>query len=559
MKITLKWLKRHGKCTSTTLIDDLISLSIEVESIEHKNQDIIYNLSIPSNRPDLKNIRGIMRELSFLSKWKKNKKYTLKPLSQFYSQKKSNIKIDNKTFNSFSVFEVSNYKLKPWIQNILNTIDYTSNKFQAFNDFVLWDIGVPIHIYDYLNNIKLEINKENKNLISVNNKYINLLGGEVLVKNNENIVSIGGIIGIQGYSKNTNHVFIEYGTFDPSHITCDITNASKIFKNKQYFFMEYLYYLTSLISNSYIPVISYKKQSIKLHKIFFNPAKFYEKIGLSYSLEYISRALECFDFKCTIVQKPNPKTVTDIFGIDILVPYYRTDIKYDYDIIEEILRIINPKIEFNVKNIPLKNTNIVDDWQEVKTLPFSMQGKVKISNPLSKNYLRDNFLNLLDIATKYASLGYEKAILWEQGYIFIPECKYAVGFLLWGKEKNYQTGVKKYNFFDLKQKIYNYAFKNHLKIDITNTVDNDYITGIEGEGVIMGKLKNTSNLLNEVFYGHIELPQKNNIIKNEIVDENNILSIKSNKIWLEVLKEYPDVKLLDYYKGEYKCAKFIKL
>ena len=317
----------------------------------------------------------------------------------------SKLKITQMSNNHISVIEskslpkINKYEIillhKYGIKSINNVID--------FSNLILIMTGQPSHVYKNESKKLIVTNSNSKKGIKVlGDKEVSLNKDDIIVKNEMDILSVAGIIGVnnKGIEGDEKEFLLEFGVFDNKQIRntardMKITNLSSNKSSKpiaQGTTKLAIDYASSKLSNfsNTIQFIEKKTSDIK-----FDIKKF----------EFISgiKATNNKDFDLVIdkLKKLGFKFNKNSFSI----PNYRYDIESQQDLEEEILRFYGynnltlnkPKISPYVIKDKCSLKNIISGMQydEINTYtlisseknifnPFSFKKKVKLNTYVSK-------------------------------------------------------------------------------------------------------------------------------------------------------------------------------
>lgn len=186
----------------------------------------IDNKSI-SNRPDLWNHYGIARELSVIFN-KKLKEYEYQEIKisknkddEPKNKLSAEIKIKNLCKKYFAL-KIENIKIQEspeWIKNKLKAIGIKPiNNIVDIGNYVMFELGQPIHIFDAENINKIIIKKAEKNekIIGLDDQEKILNDDDIVISSEKEIIAIAGVIGSKNsqVSNTTNSIIIESANFD---------------------------------------------------------------------------------------------------------------------------------------------------------------------------------------------------------------------------------------------------------------------------------------------------------------------------------------------------------
>ena len=204
------WLREYLETNATPkeFAREMSLTSVSIERMEKVGDDIVYDIEVTTNRPDLMSIEGIAREASailpqagFTAKFKKRKRRdsietaTKSPLLQIANDPSLvnrilAIVMEIKLSNSPEI--ISKRLEKTGIRNISNVVDVTN--------YIMREIGHPSHVFDYdrLPNHTLNIRKSKKGekIITLDGKEYSLPGDDIVADSGTGeIVDLLGIMG----------------------------------------------------------------------------------------------------------------------------------------------------------------------------------------------------------------------------------------------------------------------------------------------------------------------------------------------------------------------------
>lgn len=492
--------------------------------------DILINITVPTNRSDLMCVRGIARELSFKNLGK------LLPLQVKKSNIPCTLNVENKTSCYFGYTYLKDIVLKQEIDSYLKIIHrYTDNVYQNLYIFLLLDIGIPTHMYNAKEISHIIIEEENS--------YI-------AIKNQNDIISIAGVKGILGYGDEN---YLETAHIPQKYICENTTESAKYFRLGIDKSIPVSLYCGTLIESGIISdIIESGDISIEKKEIFLSLSDFAKVSGLSLSIYDIKLILESFDFICEV--KRVSKGLNDEYGIMCNPPTYRYDINNSYDLIEEILRIhgtsaLNVKIEsFDpyTKQINIADILCALNFREIKTFPFDKTGEVKIQNPIDINYpyMRSNMEDSLSRAIDPLS----ETRVFEIGTVFLKDYEEKrLAILLAGAPQrsleysSYSKNMhKKYVFGDLRKIID--LLSNYIQITPIEMKEREIICE---EGIM--------KISDDYYYCEFRILPTNTKSFNlsNMID----ISINTTDNWIQIKhKINVPIYLIDYYENEDKTV-----
>ena len=455
------------------------------------------DISITPNRPDCLGVRGIARDLAStgIGKLVNLKKINIK------QKKPQPIKISitkekNQGCMSFGACYIKNIKNKEspkWLKDKIVSLGLKPiSAVVDITNYVMLDLNRPLHAYD-ANKIDKEIivrnSKQGETIEALDGKNYKLGNNMCVISDKTGPLGLGGIIGgtRSGTEFETSNILLESAYFHPKSVRktakiLDIETDAKyrfergIDPNSIKEGLELATYLILKICGGEASKFSIiGKNSIKKKIIEVDNDKFKKVIGIPISSNEIKKILNSLGFK-TKVSKKNLK---------IEIPTWRPDVKYDIDIIEELIRIkgfdkiqlVQPErkrsedtLNFEQKLFHLSQRAIASKgYLETVTWSFTdsqidkffSQGKkeIEIMNPISRdlNVLRRSiFSNLILYIKKNQDRGYLDLSLFEIGPIFFGnqpgEQQVVLGGLKSGvlNRKSWDTKPRNIDVFDVK-------------------------------------------------------------------------------------------------------------
>ena len=416
MKIAYSHLSQHIE-ENTTI--QQISDSLFQLGHEHEIEGEIFDMEFTPNRGDCLSLNGLLRDLAVF--------YTVDFNQEIYTEKLKDLKIDFENLSESICPQISFLKLE--IENVPEIYsdsldsyfkDLTINKNNFFTDvsnYLSYETGQPTHCYDAstmdgkLLFHEIEKNEEFETLLD---KKITLTGKNSVFSLNDNIINLAGIVGGKSTScsTNTKTVIVECAYFQPEAILgksvkYDIqSEACHKFERgvdpecHEKVLRRFIKLVSDHSDIKDISIISYKSKSNPIHQLPVNVQKINQVLGINITendyLNYLSKLQ--FDIQKGIIN----------------VPSFRSDVKTQNDLAEEVARVIGydniPKSKINIPKNEKTNYKghenklrfylLEHGFYEVINSPFvslSSQEAIKVDNPLDSNrkFLRTNLTNSL--------------------------------------------------------------------------------------------------------------------------------------------------------------------
>src|SRR3990167_3662611 len=383
-----------------------------------ESTDFIIELDNKSvnHRPDLWGHRGVAREIAQLIGLK------LKPIDQFLekpeyqfgenSAEVEGFKIENKAAGCkrFSGLEIKSVESKPSSIKMATRLARVDTKpidaLVDLTNYVMWDIGQPMHAFDAekfpSKHIVIRNGQLGEKLTLLDETELKLRPEDIVIADESNAVSLAGIMGGQGtgVSAETKSLILESANFEAAAIRKAAarakvrTEASSRFEkgldpNQNVLAIErYL----KLLQDLNIPFKASKAISIgpevNEHEIKVEHGFIESRIGVSLKKDFILDALEGLGFK--VIFKDDEYSV--------VVPTYRgpTSMTIPEDVVEEVARV------YGFENIPQRLPNVKPSaeksswWKKVRELKRFLAYSANMNEVSNYPFLDEDFLRDLN-------------------------------------------------------------------------------------------------------------------------------------------------------------------
>lgn len=453
MKISYNWLKNYiPEVPDPEKLWDIFTYHLcEVESVEKKGDDTIFDINILPNRAhDLLSHQGVARELASLLDIKFIDPAVKYKIPEF---KLTDFKIDIESDKCRRYIGriVRNIKIGPspeWVVKHLESIGQRSiNNIVDATNTVMFDCGQPTHVFDLdkvNNRLVIRLAKDGEELITLDNKDCKLKSSNLVIADTKNVLALAGVKGgkITEVDEDTKNIILEVANFDPTSVrktaqTLNIfTDARKRFENDlspelaEYGIKELSVLIYEMCPNAiFEDIVDVYPKKQKERKLIFSTEKISKILGLNVEVDEIKAILKRYNFKYT---ESNG-------NFDIVVPLMRLDLVIEEDIAEEIGRILGydkvkgeiPKINFQPKQnetylkiSSARNKLLNDGYSEVMNSTFCNAGEVSVlASASDKNFLRTNLTDGLKESIKLNQanallLGIDKVKIFEIGTVF---------------------------------------------------------------------------------------------------------------------------------------------
>ncbi len=500
------------------------------------NEDIVFEIGLTPNRSDAMSHIGVARDLkAVLNSKGDDLKMCMPSIKDFKIDNKDlsiDVKIESESlcprYSGVSISNVTVNESPDWLKHKLLSIGINPiNNIVDVTNYVLHETGQPLHAFDTEKILGKEIivktlNKET-NFITLDKSERKISQNDLMICNAKEPMCIAGVFGglDSGVTNNTKSIFIESAYFDPT----SIRKTAKYHKlNTDASFR----YERGCDPN--ITVYALKRAALLVKElcggvissdvvdVYPNPI---EDFSINFSYNNLNKLIgEELDRNLVkaIIKNLEIKIIEEIDdSLSLLVPPYRTDVRREVDVIEEVLRIygfnsikINNKLNasidssngitsFKLKNI-ISNLLVFNGFNEIMNNSltkselynvntfYKAENNVNILNPLSSdlNILRRTMLfSALETIEYNSNRKNNDLKIFEFGKTYSRVDKYIENQHLFlsitGRrlKENWNSTNNQINFFDLKEYVHTILNKLGIfKFDSTlndNPFFDDYI------------------------------------------------------------------------------------
>ncbi len=469
--------------------------------------DAVIDLEVTPNRPDCLSVIGIARETAALTGQKVHVASVNYAENESLVEKKIAVEIQSPDLCSrYSASLITGIKIKPspkWMHDRLIACGMRPiNNIVDISNYVMLEYGQPLHTFDYDKIVGQKIivrrASENETITSLDGVERKLNSRMLVICDAARAVAIAGVMGGANseVTDQTVNILLEAASFKPACIY--ITgNTLGLSSESRYRFergisaemtVPALKRATQLIvelgeglaAKGYIDVYP-GKQAMKSVELACSRVK--SMLGIEISLDGIIAALQGLGIECQIVSGDKIKAVP---------PYWRSDIKIEADLIEEVARVIGyDMIPLTLLAEPLPHLTpdpIFDLIKNIRrgltangfneVLNFSLVGldtlqkldpdrapitdlPVRVANPMTADmeYLRTTFrANLLNIYAANRRFETGSIRLFETGKIYLkckndlPDERETFCAVMGGLRytESWQNNDQKLDFYDIK-------------------------------------------------------------------------------------------------------------
>ena len=319
-----------------------------------QNEDFIFDISLTPNRADAASHLGVARDLksvlniSSINLPKVN-------LSESNSKKlKLEVKVqDSSACPRYSGILISEVEIKDspkWLQNNLQSIGLKPiNNIVDITNYILHSFGQPMHAFDYdkikSKKIKVQFLKEGTKFSTLDGVKRELKNEDLMICDDKTPLCIAGVLGGESseVKNKTKNIFLESAYFNPKLVRKSSqnhqisTDASFRFErgtdpNITVYSLKIAAKMIKELSGGKIAskIIDIYPKKIKNTVLQLDINRVNKLIGISIPKKEMIKILNSLEI--------NSKNINDSL-VELSIPPYRTDVKREADIVEEILRI----------------------------------------------------------------------------------------------------------------------------------------------------------------------------------------------------------------------------
>ncbi|MDA9956705.1 phenylalanine--tRNA ligase subunit beta [Gammaproteobacteria bacterium] len=386
---------------------------------EHEIDGDILDMEFTPNRGDCLSINGLLRDLAVF--------YTVKINQEIYTEKLNELQLDFENLSESTCPKISFLKLeidqipetyKNSLDNYFSDLGLNKNNFFTdLSNYLSYETGQPTHCYDASSMSgkllfhEIEKNEEFETLLG---KKITLTGKNSVFSLNNEVINLAGVVGGKNTScsTDTKTVIVECAFFQPEAIIgksvkYDIqSEASHKFERgvdpdcHDRVLRRFIKLVSEHANIKNMSIISFEYEDNPIHQIPVNVKKINQIIGINISEKEYLNHLSKLGF---VVEE----------GL-IKVPSFRSDIKTQNDLAEEVARVIGydniATSKISIPNNERTNNKAIENklrfflldngFYEVINSPFvslPAEEAIKVDNPLDSNreYLRTNITDSL--------------------------------------------------------------------------------------------------------------------------------------------------------------------
>lgn len=365
MKIPLIWLKDYVETTKSPkeIAADFTQLGLMLDKpIDEKG---VLDLEQRLNRSDLLSVIGCARDLAVFEKLPlKLPKGHTKPGKEVDSSSKIKVKVETPAVHRFQTRIFKNIKVGPspsWITDRLSAYGIESkNNVVDITNFVMCEYGQPMHAQDLATlkgqDITIRSAKKGEKLTTLLGTELPLNTEAFVLSSGGEITVIGGIVGGKntGVTESTTDIILDSGNYD-SRIIRKVSRGLKIMNESVSHNDKFLdprlidvaldratALILEIAGGEYYFNDDYYPSPVTPQNLTLRLARLHALSGMEIKMTEAKKILKALGF--ALVEE-----TADTLTVE--VPYFRTDMEVEDDLISDILRMMD------YRNIPVMPIN----------------------------------------------------------------------------------------------------------------------------------------------------------------------------------------------------------
>ena len=231
MLFSSNWLARYVELPEETshLAELLTRCGMVVEDIRSHSDGALLDLDIPSNRVDAMNHYGLAREIATARRSDLQAPEILVNESDPATDQLTAIAIDDLNgCPRYTARLIRGVKVEPspqWLANLIESIGLRPlNNVADITNFVLWELGHPLHAFDFDRLVDHQIvvrrARKSESFVALDHIEHNLTSSDLVIADGQRPVALAGVIGgaETSITNDTVNVLIEGAWFDPATV-----------------------------------------------------------------------------------------------------------------------------------------------------------------------------------------------------------------------------------------------------------------------------------------------------------------------------------------------------
>lgn len=307
-----------------------------------------------THRPDCFGLLGVAREIAGIQRLPFKSPDWYRQAGDLVNGRELRLKVDNQISDAvprFMAVALRDVDIKPsplWLQTALIRLGSRPiNNVVDITNYVMLITGQPLHSYDYDkvgDQLGVRYGHSGEKLALLNGKEVEVTESDIVITDGSQPIGLGGVMGGQNTEVNddTTRIILEVATFDMYSIRRTsmrhglFTDAVTRFNKGQSSFQNdrVLAWAVGLLVELAGASIASEVQDIRANQLKPSPISvkagyINDRLGLNLSANEMAELLENVEFEIAV----------DGDRLNILAPFWRTDVSIAEDVVEEIGRL----------------------------------------------------------------------------------------------------------------------------------------------------------------------------------------------------------------------------
>jgi phenylalanyl-tRNA synthetase beta chain len=420
--------------------------------------DTVLNVEITPNRGDLLSHYGLAREIAALTQKPLRELKVAEPLTVTGTAVQINAPDECPFYSARRIENITVGASPDWLRAKLEAVGLRSiNNIVDITNFVMLELGQPLHAFDAAklqDGINVRLAWPNEKFLALDGRTYNLTPGNLLIADTERGVAIGGVMGGEdtGVTNTTRHLLLESAYFLPSSIrrTARELNLPS----------DASYRFERGVDPAMVLRASERAAQLIREVAGGQPANETTIAGTLPASPpgFAFRHARCNELLGVSVAPAEADRILERFGLQKLgatdeqsswrIPSYRSDLRREVDLIEEVVRVFGINRIIGVDRsrftpvsaadrrydfeMQLRQRLIARGFSEARTSALVgrqrlgsgfVRGAVELRNPLSEDHvaLRPSLIpGLMAALERNIRAGAKAVRLFEAGRVFLP-------------------------------------------------------------------------------------------------------------------------------------------
>jgi len=357
MKLSVEWLKKYcpNSLDERQTAEALTRGGLEVEAIDKLSWgDCVLDAEVTSNRPDWLSHIGVARELAALT----NSKLTfpeprpneVQPPAGAMTSVKVEDPVGCPRYTARIISAVTIGPSPEWMQRALAAVGLRPvNNIVDITNFVLFECGQPLHAFDFdkLAGRRIVVRRAAKGekIVAIDGSGHELAATDLVIADERRPVAVAGVMGglDTEISHATKNVLLESAFFDPL-VVRDASRRLDLESDSSFRFSRRVDPMTVAWASARAAELIAELAGGKVHAGLIDVSAIkIERSEVAVRFERIKRvlgtAIEPERVRAILAALCFEMISEDAFSIRVRVPTFRTDVKGEIDVIEELARV----------------------------------------------------------------------------------------------------------------------------------------------------------------------------------------------------------------------------